>query len=70
MATWKIIGNVFLIIVIIVAAVAIIVDYREHKNDETISPEELKDLRRSYFRLSMISAAWLLCEHIGRFFDW
>lgn len=70
MATWAIIVNVFLIIVILAVTAAIIADYREHKDDETISPEELKSLRRGNFRLTMLLAVWLLYEHLGRFFNW
>lgn len=69
MATWKIIGNVFLIIILLAATVGIIADYHKHKDDETISPEELKKLRRSYFILAMFTAAWLLFNHIERFFN-
>ena len=69
MATWRIIVNVFLII-ILVATIAIILDYREHKDDESISPKELKDLRRSHFKFAMLVAAWLLYVHVDRFFDW
>ena len=69
MATWKIIVNVFLIIVILAAAVGIIVDYHKHKDDENISPEDLKKLRRTDFKLAMFTAAWLLFNHIERFFN-
>ena len=37
MATWKIIVYVFLILVILIASIAIIADYRKHKDDESIS---------------------------------
>ena len=70
MATWEIIVNVFLIIVILVATIAITLDYREHKNDESISPEDLKALRRSHFKFALLVAAWLLYVHVGRFFNW
>ena len=70
MATWKIIINVFLIIVILGGAIAIIADYRKHKNDESISPKDLKELRRSHFVFAMLVAAWLLYVHVGRFFNW
>ena len=63
MATWEIIVNVFLIIVILGATIAIILDYREHKND-------LKALRRSHFKFALLVAAWLLYVHVGRFFNW
>ena len=68
MDTWKIIVNSVLILIILVAAIAIILDYRKHKDDESISPEDLKQLRRSHFRFAMLVAAWLLYIHIGRFF--
>ena len=67
MATWKIIVNVFIIIVILAATIAIILDYREHKDDESISPEDLKALRRSHFKFAMLVAAWLLYVHVDRF---
>lgn len=70
MATWKIVLNVLLIIVILAATIGIILDYREHKDDESISPEDLKKLRRSDFRLALFMAVWLLYIHIGRFFNW
>lgn len=70
MATWKIVLNVLLIIVILAATIGIILDYREHKDDESISPEDLKKLRRSDFRLALFVAVWLLYIHIGRFFNW
>lgn len=70
MTTFINIINVFLIIVILGATVAIIADYREHKDDESISPDDLKQLRRSYFRIAMFVAAWLLYVHVGRFFNW
>ena len=70
MSTWKIVLNVLLIIVILAATIGIILDYREHKDDESISPEDLKKLRRSDFRLALFVAAWLLYIHIGRFFNW
>lgn len=70
MAAWEIVLNVLLIIIILAATIGIILDYREHKDDESISPEDLKKLRRSDFRLALFVAVWLLYIHIGRFFNW
>jgi len=69
MSTWLIIGNIFLIVVILAATVTIIVDYRKHKNDESISPEDLKELRRNNFLVGMFLAVWLLYVHVERFFN-
>ncbi|MBQ6576663.1 MAG: hypothetical protein IJL91_02815 [Bacteroidales bacterium] len=69
MAAWEIILNLFLIVVILVGAIAIIADYRKHKDDESISPKDLKELRRNYFRFAMLVAAWLLYVHVMRFFN-
>lgn len=69
MTTWKIIFNVFMILVIVVAAIGFIVDYREHKDDESISPGELKRLRRSHFKYAMFISALLLFNYISRFFN-
>ena len=56
METWKIITNV------------VIVDYIKHKNDESISAENLKQLRKSHFIFAMLVAIGLLYSHICRFF--
>jgi hypothetical protein len=69
MATWKIIVNSFLILVILAASIAVIADYRKHKDDENISPEALKELRRSHFIFAMLTAVWLLFVHVVRFFS-
>ena len=68
MATWKIIVNAFLILVILGSGILVILDYRKHKDDVSISPEELKELRRNNFRMALFLAAWLLSVHIERFF--
>lgn len=70
MASWKIIVNVILIVVILASTIGIIANYRKHKDDESISPEDLKKLRRSDFRHSMFLIVWLLSNYIGRFFGW
>lgn len=70
MASWKIIVNVILIVVILASTIGIFANYRKHKDDESISPEDLKELRRSHFRFAMFVAIWLLYIHIGRFFNW
>lgn len=69
MATWRIIVNSFLILVILAASIAVIADYRKHKDDENISPEALKELRRSHFTFAMLTAVWLLFVHVVRFFS-
>ncbi len=69
MATWAILFNGFVVLFILVSAIAIIVDYCKHKDDETISPKDLKTLRRNQFWCAMLIAAWLLFVHIERFFD-
>jgi len=68
MNIWLIVGNVFLTIVILAATAVIIVDYLKHKDDEEISAEDLKELRRNYFRAAIFLCVWLLYVHIERFF--
>ena len=51
METWKIITNVTLIVIILAFTVVVIVDYIKHKDDESISAEDLKQLRKSHFIL-------------------
>lgn len=68
MATWAILFNGFVILFVLVSVIAIIVDYRKHKDDETISPQELKRLRRNHFMCAMLIGIWILLVHIKRFF--
>ena len=68
METWKIITNVVLTVIILVLTVVLIVDYIKHKDDETISAEDLKQLRKSYFIFAMLFAIEFLYSHTRRFF--
>lgn len=68
METWKNITNVTLIVIILAFTVVVIVDYIKHKDDETISAEDLKQLRKSHFTFAMLVAIGLLYSHICRFF--
>ena len=68
MGTWKIVTNVIVTIIILTLTVVVIVDYLKHKDDETISAEDLKQLRKSHFIFAMLVAVWLLYSHICRFF--
>ena len=68
METWEIITNVILTVIILALTVVVIVDYIKHKDDETISAEDLKQLRKSHFIFAMLVAIGLLYSHICRFF--
>ena len=68
METWKIIINITLTIIILALTVVVIVDYIKHKDDETISAEDLKQLRKSHFIFAMLVAIGILYSHICRFF--
>ena len=68
MATWKIIVNAFLSLIILGSGILVTLDYCKHKDDESISPEDLKELRRNNFRMAIFLAIWLLSVHIERFF--
>ena len=68
METWKIITNVILTVIILALTVVVIIDYIKHKDDESISAEDLKQLRKSHFIFAMLVAIGLLYSHICRFF--
>ena len=68
METWKIITNVILTVIILALTVVVIVDYIKHKDDESISAEDLKQRRKSHFIFAMLVAIGLLYSHICRFF--
>lgn len=68
METWKIFTDLVLTVIILVLTVVVIVDYIKHKDDETISAEDLKQLRKSHFIFAMLVAIGLLYSHICRFF--
>ena len=70
METWKIITNVILTVIILALTVVVIIDYIKHKDDESISAEDLKQLRKSHFIFAMLVAIGLLYSHICRFFIW
>ena len=68
METWKIITNVIISAIILALTIVVIVDYIKHKDDQTISAEDLKQLRKSHFIFAMLAAIGLLYSHICRFF--
>ena len=68
METWKMITNVVITVIIRALTVVVIVDYIKHKDDESISAENLKHLRKSHFIFAMLVAIGLLYSHICRFF--
>ena len=70
METWKIITNVIISVIILALTIVVIVDYIKHKDDETISAEDLKQLRKSHFIFAMLVAIGFLYSHICRFFVW
>lgn len=53
-------------ILVIVFGVIFIIDYHKTKDNAEISPEDLKQLRRSNFILLMLLCATLIVEHINR----
>ena len=68
METWKIITNVIISVIILALTIVVIVDYIKHKDDETISAEDLKQLRKSHFIFAMLVAIGLLYSRVCRFF--
>ena len=61
--------NIFLTIVILAIGIVLIVDYTKNKDNVNLSPDEIKAMRNNYFKTSMLIFAFLLIEHIERFFD-
>ena len=60
--------NIFLTIVILAIGIVLIVDYTKNKDNVNLSPDEIKEMRKQYFKTSMLIFAFLLLEHIERFF--
>jgi len=60
--------NIFLTIVILATGIVLIVDYIKNKDNVNLSPDEIKEMRKQYFKTSMLIFAFLLLEHIERFF--
>lgn len=61
--------NIFLTIVILAVGIILIIDYIKNKDNVNLSPEEIKEMRKNYFKASMLIFAFLLLEHIERFFN-
>jgi len=61
--------NIFLTIVILAIGIVLIVDYTKNKDNINLSPDEIKTMRKNYFKTSMLIFAFLLLEHIERFLD-
>ena len=60
--------NIFLTSVILAIGIVLIVDYTKNKDNVNLSPDEIKAMRKNYFKTSMLIFAFLLLEHIERFF--
>lgn len=60
--------NIFLTIVILAVGIILIIDYVKNKDNTNLSPDEIKVMRKNYFKTSMLIFAFLLLEHIERFF--
>ncbi len=66
MKTFSLIWNIFIALLIIALGVIFVIDYRKTKDSTEISPEELKQLRKTNFWLIMLLCATVLVEHIDR----
>lgn len=66
MKAFSLIWSIFVIILILSICTMKIIDYRKTKGDKTISPEDLKDLKKRYLKVVLILGAILLLEHIKR----
>ena len=60
--------NIFLTIIILAVGIVLIIDYIKNKDNVNLSPDEIKEMRKNYFMTSMLVFAFLLLEHIERFF--
>lgn len=68
MKTMFVFLNIFLTIVILAVGIILIIDYIKNKDNVNLSPKEIKEMRKNYFKTSMLIFAFLLFEHIERFF--
>ena len=66
MKTFSLIWNIFIAILVVVFGVIFIIDYHKTKDNAEISPENLKQLRRTNFFLLLLLCATVIVEHIER----
>lgn len=66
MKTFSLIWSIFVIALILFVCALQIIDYRKTKDDRTISPEDLRELRKRYLRVVLILGAILLLDHVER----
>lgn len=55
-----------MIILFVVLGVVAIIDYCKTRDNDEISPEDLKILRKKYFFLLMFLCATIIVDHIDR----
>lgn len=66
MKTFTLVWDIFMIILFTYFGVVFILDYRKTKDNAEITPEDLKQLRRTNFILLMLLCLTVLVEHIDR----
>ena len=69
MKTFKTFFYILVIALVLGIYIFEIVEYRNTKDEESISSEELKQLKKSHLTLFLLMGATIIIEHLDRLFD-
>ena len=64
MKTFSTIWYIFIIILVLFVCINSVIEYRKTKDEETISPEDLKELKKNHLKMTLLIGVTLIFEHI------
>ncbi|MDO5443700.1 MAG: hypothetical protein Q4G10_08525 [Bacteroidia bacterium] len=64
MKSFSTVWYILLTVLVLVVCVFAIIEYRKTKDEESISPEDLKQLKKSHLRMTLLIGAALILENI------
>lgn len=69
MKTFSTIWYILIIILVLFVCVNSVIEYRKTKDEETISPEDLKKLKKNHLEMTLLIGVTLIFEHIRWLLD-
>lgn len=64
MKTFSTIWYILIIILVLFVCINSVIEYRKTKDEETISPEDLKKLKKNHLEMTLLIGVTLIFEHI------
>lgn len=69
MKTFSTIWYILIIILVLFVCINSVIEYRKTKDEETISPEDLKKLKKNHLEMTLLIGVTLIFEHIRWLLD-